>query len=170
MVSEQSVLGNPTIAITRSMGKGVNQGQEPINSAEASSNIDPPPSSQGRGSAADLEMMIKAFIEDYGARIENNNQQQIMRVAENTRAISEISDLLSGLSLQMNQLMADRMKRGDSDNSMMDGRKSPIQQTELKSSPSSPQVKLGEMIGNPHQYSSRLTIEFPRFGGDELKA
>lgn len=58
--------------------------------------------------------MIKTILEDFGARIECNNQQQGLRVAGNARAISEISDLLSGLSLQLNQLMADKIKKGNS--------------------------------------------------------
>lgn len=141
------------------MAKHQNQNRqtEPPKSGEASSIND-----QSNPGAED---MLKTVLEDFGARVECNNQQQGIRIAENARAISEISDLMSGLSLQLNQLMADKIKRGnpeDVNNNLG---------TKSTSNPphQSPNLKLGELIGNPHQYSSRLMkIEFPRFGGDEL--
>lgn len=112
--------------------------------------------------------MLQTVLEDFGATINCNSRQQDYKIDANSKAISEMSEMMSGISLQLTQLMSANLKEN----------LPPNQSTHIHNNrnssnhpPPIPTASLSELIGSLHQYSSRLTkIEFPRFNGEDLKS
>lgn len=113
-----------------------------------------------------IRSMFLTVLEDFGATINCNTRQQDLKIDANSKAISKISDMMSGISLQLTRLMSSNLKE-NLDPNIMDR----IHVQRGSHNRVRPSTSLAEMIGSPHQYSSRLTkIEFPRFNGEDLKS
>lgn len=119
-----------------------------------------------------LEVALQSALDNYNAfidlKIDTLRNQQLMITAESTRAISELSDLVTGLSLEMTQhfAMVGGHKNGPPEKDTeivvmgsagknLGGQKNPIQ-TQLNQ--------------NGYNYTHLAKIEFPRFGGDDVKS
>ncbi|KVI11861.1 Retrotransposon gag protein [Cynara cardunculus var. scolymus] len=73
-------------------------------------------------------------------------------------------------SINTHTRLPDQGSNSDMEDTRNDGSKNQANQSNLNSSITQG-PKLGEVIGNPHQHSSRLTkIDFAHFSGDDLKA
>nr|GFA41871.1 hypothetical protein [Tanacetum cinerariifolium] len=92
------------------------------------------------------------------------------RIDNNSKSIDDMKEQMAGLSMQLNQLMNETIKVRDK-NEGFDG--STIHNCEFNGGNEAIQhstPNLGGIIGNPNQYSSRLTkIEFPKSDGEDLK-
>lgn len=53
--------------------------------------------------AEQMEVMIRTLLTDYSSRVDGLTQQQGLKISENAREISELSDLVTGLSVKMTQ-------------------------------------------------------------------
>lgn len=135
---------------------------------------------QGPTNQAGFEVKIKRILNDFGARIEVNHQHQNakivandkakfdinLKIDSNTKAISEISDLLSGLSMQFTAIMSEQLKPGGRFPNVSGSNLPPhmTKRQTLNKEEGGPEPRLMDLIGNPHQYASRLTkIDFTRF-------
>lgn len=55
-----------------------------------------------------LELIIKSLLDEQSSKLGSTYQQQGFTISENAKAISALNDMILGVSLQLNQLMAEK--------------------------------------------------------------
>lgn len=130
--------------------------------ASNNSGTDPLPS------MAEIELMLKNVLDDYESKLESVNLQHRLSITDNTKAISEINDLVMDLSLQIIQMNSDKSRSDPS----------ALQLGENMQGNASKDL-VGCNLGNKRgiegktgfQYSTRLTkVEIPKFNGEGIKS
>lgn len=148
------------------MARNQNKNNPPNKNVENAENEDIPDDESRREaslSSQQIEVTLKNALDHHSAtmdaKLESLNRQSSLKNAETKRAISKLSDLVTGLSLEMVRIFAKGSgidPGGTSGNKELIG----IEESEngSKGEPSFP-------------YYTRLTkIDFPKFWGDEIKS
>lgn len=107
---------------------------------------------EGEGTSNELqklEVNLKTLLEEHSKKIDVVCTTQNSHIAQNTKAIADVNDLVLGLTVQISKLV----------NGGRDGSSG----TSFARTPETPVP--------PYQYSTRLTkIEFPKFEGSDLNS
>ncbi|KAL8117276.1 hypothetical protein AgCh_015256 [Apium graveolens] len=90
-----------------------------------------------------IVVILKALLEEYGSKIDNTYLRQGVTIAEIAKAISELNDIILGISVQLTKLMSDKGKIVD--------------ETLIIGTTSSSHQKSTSKKNTHHQYSARLT-------------
>lgn len=99
-----------------------------------------------------LEATLKSLMEEQNKKVNDACHSNSLNIDRNTKSISELNDLILGLSVQLTKALADKQNTNE---------------LTVSPSPSSPPFDRP----SPNTLSSRLTkIDFPKFGGDDLKS
>ena len=119
----------------------------------------PPADDNSPNDLEKLEVNLKTMLESFNEKLETNYVQQGLAIADNTKSIAELNDMMLGISVQFTKLMTEKEKTSPP-NSLM----------HLENSGGS-QNHERNMNRPHHPYSTRLTrIEFPKFDGTDLKS
>ncbi|PWA85031.1 Retrotransposon gag protein [Artemisia annua] len=157
------------MAITRSMGRNQSDGMDTvIRDGVTSSNVYEEESVHP--SLTQLQVMFNTFANDFGARIENNSLHQNLRIDDNSKLVNDMKEQMTGLSMHLNLLMNETIKIRDEIGGSDSGTSHESGLNGGNRVNHAPILNLGGIVGNPNQYSSRLTkIEFSIFDGEDLK-
>lgn len=102
-----------------------------------------------------MEVILKTLLDEHSTRLHNSYQQQGVTITENAKAISDLNDMILGVSLQLNKLVMDGKPTDEQPNGHTSS--SHLHSTSEKT--------------HYHQYSARLTkVDFPKFDGVDLKS
>lgn len=103
-----------------------------------------------------LEVLLKSLLDEHSSRLDMTCQQQGLTIADNAKAISEINNMLVGVSVQLNKLLS------DTERSSSEGGAGHIPNPNDRPPFERPPY---------NQYSARLTkVAFPHFDGTDLKS